>query len=645
MNTLDEIAETRRLLALEQTEEQKRFAFELYQKDIEARKKEGVTWAPLCVTDIDYGAGSKLYITLRHASRLPPPRFFESGAVAAIFRLDGHGRQTLPGVIASAKEARDGYLTLAINEDELPDWVDDNQIGLNRYYDETTYKAMDEALRKTMGAQNNRLAELREIILGARPARFQTIDYELNIPRLNESQNEAVKNIMLARDVAVIHGPPGTGKTTTLVEAVVLTLKSEKRTLICAPSNLAVDLLTDLLTQKNIRTLRMGHPARVSENVARQTLDRKIEAHPQYVELKKLRRAAQAQRTEAAKFKRIYVKGERAEQFALAREMEREARNLEKFILDSVIEDTQAFLCTPVGAASALLGPLRFQTVFMDEAGQMLEPAAWILVAKAERVVFAGDPFQLPPTVKSVQAARSGLAVSILEKTMTRNQKTGMQNVSVLLRRQYRMHEQIMRFSGRKFYEDKLEADPSVAERVLSFSENAPDILTIPVEFIDTAGCGFDEVFDEQTLSTSNPAEAELLVKHLSDLYAAAYTAQIHSYQQIGVIAPYRAQVVQLEEALKAARLPFPYLRVDTIDGFQGQECDVIYISLTRSNAESEIGFLKDVRRMNVALTRARKKLVVVGDSATLAGFDFYSEFIDYIHEINAYRSAWEWII
>lgn len=636
-SSIEELKTLQQLLELEQIEEQKRFAHELAQKSLEIRQKEGVTWAPIQVINEEYSAGEKLYLSLEHIHRHTAPRLFEPGAVCAIFNLAGHKKQTLSGVIVSNKE---GIITLAINEDDLPDWVEDGKIGLNLYYDETTYKAMNEALQKVMQAKNHtRLAELREIIYGIQPARFKKIDYQLALPNLNVAQNQAIQNAVLADDIAVIHGPPGTGKTTTLVEAIILTLKSEKKTLVCAPGNLAVDLLTEKLAQRKIKTLRIGHPARIRETVLRQTLDKKIEAHPQYQDLKRLRRSAQEQRIVAQKFKRIYIKGERAEQFALARELVQDARRLEKFIIQSIIDDTEAFLCTPVGASHSILAGKEFQTIFIDEAGQMLEPAAWIPITKAKKIVLAGDPYQLPPTVKSLQAAKGGLAISVLEKIMFRQTKLNVE-IETLLNQQYRMHEKIMQFSSAKFYDNRLQADSSVANHSLP-SNNL--LLTQPVEFIDTAGCGFEEEQNPETLSLSNPAEAEILLKHLTQLYEQSITEN-WQMPTTGIISPYRGQVNYLETLIQSANFSNTNFRVDTIDGFQGQECDIIYISLVRSNSNGEIGFLKDIRRMNVALTRARKKLIIVGDSATISSFEFYADFIDYIYSIDAYRSAWEWL-
>jgi predicted DNA helicase len=345
----------------------------------------------------------------------------------------------------------------------------------------------------------------------------------------------------------------------------------------------------------------------------------------------------------AHKYKRHFGKAEREQRkliLAEARKLSKEANTTEKYIIDSIFEKAQVITCTLVGAANRIMGNKLFQTVFIDEAAQALEPATWIPILKASRVVFAGDHCQLPPTVKSLKAGKEGLGVTLFEKCIARQQ------VAVMLNVQYRMHQDIMQFSNRVFYHNELKAHESVAQRVLGKDE----WLAQPFTFIDTAGCGYEEKFNPQTQSVSNPEEANLLLRYLQELMShIPYPTEesIADNLRIGIISPYRAQVEYLQENLPDYELlaaSKAFISIGTVDGFQGQERDIICISLVRSNDRNEIGFLQDVRRMNVALTRAKMKLIVIGDSATLANHPFYKDFLSYVEEINAYKSAWEFM-
>ncbi|MEM9982619.1 MAG: AAA domain-containing protein, partial [Bacteroidota bacterium] len=387
-------------------------------------------------------------------------------------------------------------------------------------------------------------------------------------------------------------------------------------------------LLVERLASKQIEVVRLGNPSRVSEHLLSFTLDAQVQAHQDFSRIKKLRKSAQEHQAMAAKYKRRFGPEERTQRrllYAEARKISKEATSLEKFITDQVIEKAQVIACTLVGAAHALINALTYSTVFIDEAAQALEPACWIAISKAQRVIMAGDPFQLPPTVKSLEAAQKGLGKTLMEKLLEEKPET-----STLLDLQYRMHELIMGFSNEQFYNSQLQAHESVKQTTLALVEQS---LVAPVEFIDTAGCGFEEKIDPESLSTYNTEEADLLLKHLRTLLP-------HTEASVGIISPYKAQVNYLKEQLSEAETR---ISIGTIDGFQGQERAIIYISLVRSNAEGQIGFLGDIRRMNVALTRAQKKLVVIGDSATLANHPFYQAFLAYIEKIDAYRSAWEW--
>jgi superfamily I DNA and/or RNA helicase len=449
-----------------------------------------------------------------------------------------------------------------------------------------------------------------------------------------------VQRVLTALDVAVVHGPPGTGKTTTLVEAIRETCLHEHQVMVCAASNTAVDLLTLKCLEVGLEVLRLGNPARVDDELQLHTLDGSITQHPDYQALRKLRKDAEDARKRAHTYKRNFGSREQQQRRELlrdARELKGMARKLEDYIVHQLVNHTQVIACTLTGASASVLGNKRFHTVFIDEAAQALEPACWIPIIRANRVIMAGDHCQLPPTVKSPEAAQRGLANTLFEQVIETKQ------VDVMLEQQYRMHEQIMRFSGQQFYDNRLIADDSVRQHLIGPGFD-------PVEYLDTAGCGFAEVKNPQTLSTGNPEEANLLLRHLAILFnriQAQVPERLEQGLTVGIITPYKEQVRQLRKQLRNSPMLADYesmVDINTVDGFQGQERDVVYISLVRSNKRSTIGFLKDIRRMNVALTRARQKLVVVGDSATLGEHPFYRDFIDYVEGIGAYRSAWEFI-
>jgi predicted DNA helicase len=428
-----------------------------------------------------------------------------------------------------------------------------------------------------------------------------------------------------------------------LVEAIFQTLKTEKQLLVCSPSNAAVDLLTEKLAARGVEVVRVGNPARVNEDMLLHTVDVKVQADRNFPLIKKLRKQADEYNRMARRYKRHFGKAERDQRkliLAEARKLSQEATTTEKYITDAIFDKAQVITCTLVGAANRALGNKTFSTVFIDEAAQALEPATWIPIAKSARVIFAGDHCQLPPTIKSIDAQTAGLGITLFEKSIARQQADVMLNV------QYRMHEQIMNFSNMQFYKGELQAADHVKNRTLG----AGEWLSQPLTFIDTAGCGFDEKFNSENQSISNTEEASLLLKHLSNLIERIQTTNPDILQkpfQVGIISPYRAQVEYLQEQIKTYPLLAALgkaISIGTVDGFQGQEREVMYISMVRSNDRGEIGFLADIRRMNVALTRAKMKLVVIGDSATLANHSFYQSFLEYVEQANAYKSAWEFM-
>ncbi|HRN56115.1 MAG TPA: AAA domain-containing protein, partial [Agriterribacter sp.] len=422
------------------------------------------------------------------------------------------------------------------------------------------------------------------------------------------------------------------------VQAVkALIQQDHKQVLVVAPSNTAVDLLSEKLSDEGLDVLRVGNPARVSERLMALTLDSRMAEHSSMKDVKKMKKQANELRNMAHKYKRNFGKAEREQRKALFDEAHRMIKDVEKteqYITNDLLGRAQVITATLVGANHYTIRHLKYHTVVIDEAGQAPEPTCWIPILKAQKLVLAGDHCQLPPTIKSEEASRNGLSTTLLEKCVQLHP-----GAVVLLEEQYRMHEMIMGYSSGVFYGNKLKAHASVAAHVLFDTD-------VPVAFVDTAGCGFDE--KTEGTSTSNPEEAAFVFKHLTQLAAVLSTRyQPRNFPSIAVISPYRQQIQLLNEQLQHSTQLHIYsnnISVNTIDSFQGQERDIVYISMTRSNPESRIGFLSDIRRMNVAMTRARKKLVVIGDSATLSRFPFYAGFIAYAEQHNAYRSAWEFV-
>jgi superfamily I DNA and/or RNA helicase len=535
-------------------------------------------------------------------------------------------------------QVRESEMIITLYGDELPDWTYGGYLGVQALFDEVSYREMEQTMTILIDTEDKRINELKSILLGNSPARFTTDLPFLNDPLLNIRQNEAFRLVNSALDVAIIHGPPGTGKTTTLVETILYILREEEQVLVCAPSNAAVDLLVEKLDQKQTEVLRIGNPSRVTTEMLSKTLDARIAHHPYYKELKSLRRRTEEYKSLARKYKRNFGKAEREQRkllFDEAGKLRAEADQLEFYISNDIISKSRVIAATLVGANNYVLKGRKFRTVFIDEAAQALEPACWIPILKADRVVFAGDHCQLPPTIKSIDAARAGLDQTLFEKAIIRT------SADVMLNEQYRMNKQIMEFSSRIFYNNQLLANGNIADATL-FQED------MPVEFIDTAGTGFLELKNEDSFSITNPEEAHILLKHLVNYVSLLDSMNLlPELRDIGIISPYKAQTSLLQEIVREGSPEVSVLSrisINTVDSFQGQERDVIYISLVRSNEEGAIGFLADTRRMNVAMTRARKKLVIFGDSSTIGNHPFYNALLDYVNEKNAYRSAFEFM-
>ncbi len=637
----DELRKLVDLLVIEKEEDLRQYLEQFERGSVTERRKNGVTWYPLRINAEEMGPGDYVTVEFERTQGIDEAHQFSNGKLVELFSNSAEGEQgKIQGTVRNIWGNR---MRIAFTTDELPGWVDRGKLGVNVLFDEASYREMVIALQKTIDAENNRLAKLRDILYGIEKATFEKKEDITVAHALNQSQQEAVQLIVSANDVAVVHGPPGTGKTTTLIRAIMQTLQHEKQVLVCSPSNVAVDLMTEKLALQGVNVLRLGNPARVSEEVMNNTLDVKMMNHPNWKELKEYRKRSEEFFSIAKKYKRNFGASERQQRdlmFKEARALQKEAGMLEDYILWDQFENAQVIACTPVVAAGRLMRDLKFRTVFIDEAAQALEPMAWIPISRAERVIFAGDHLQLPPTVKSKRAEDGGLKYTLFERVVKSQPQT-----TALLRTQYRMHDSIMGFSNRMFYESKLESDVTVKDNLLSFDENDA-LLNRPFEFIDTAGSGYNEIQNPESLSYSNPEEAELLISHLQKVLA-QYDARPDEPLRIGIIAPYKNQTeyirnyIQEHESFKDSRHHFS---VRTVDGFQGQERDIMCISMTRSNDSGEIGFLSDTRRMNVALTRAKRKLLVFGDSATLANHPFYKKFLDYVEEIGGYRSMWEFM-
>ncbi len=423
-------------------------------------------------------------------------------------------------------------------------------------------------------------------------------------------------------------GKTGTGKTTTLTHAIYYLTKNQNKVLICAASNTATDLLAKKLNEKGLKVIRLGHPARMDPEIWKLTLDSICEKQAFYSQIQELRNRASILKTQALKYKRNYHfqdKMDRKDALKEVKLLQDEAYDLEKSIIKSVLEEAQVICCTLTGSANEYLQEMIFDVLVIDEAAQALEPACWIAIPKAKKLVLAGDHQQLPPTVKSLEAEKLGLSVTLFERLINKYPEA-----SVMLKTQYRANEKIMEFSSKKFYQGELISDESVKNHALSLDEPV-------ITFIDTAGCGFHEIQNPETLSFYNPHEVDILMNYLIKLVSNYPDASI------GIISPYKQQVRFIEERFHSHEI-LRFIKVDTVDGFQGEEKDIILISLVRSNEKGEIGFLKDTRRMNVAITRARKKLIIIGDSATIANFKFYKDLLDFWSKNAEYLSAWEYL-
>ena len=485
-------------------------------------------------------------------------------------------------------------------------------------FDETSYRLMFDALERVMHARGNRLAYLRDLFYSHQPAEHFTFQ-PMQFPWLNKTQEKAVNEVLWTKDVMVVHGPPGTGKTTTLVEAINETLRRESQVLVCAQSNMAVDWISEQLVNRGIPVLRVGNPTRVNDKMLSFTYERRFESHPEYPQLWSLRKAIREMRSKRKRGSESYHQ-------QLDR-LKSRATELEVRINAELFQEARVIACTLTGAANRVLEGMKFNTLFIDEAAQALEAACWIPIRKVSRVIFAGDHQQLPPTVKSIAALKAGLGKTLMERIVENKPE-----VVTLLQVQYRMNDQIMQFSSREFYNGMLQTAPEIKYRGILDYDN-------PMSWYNTDDLPDDieskEEFVGESFGRINKAEAELTLQHLELYYGRIGKQRILDERiDVGIISPYRAQVQLLRRLIKKREFFKPYrhlISVNTVDGFQGQERDVIILSLVRSNDEGQIGFLRDLRRMNVAITRARMKLIILGSVSTLTKHPFYKRLYEYI--------------
>ena len=611
------------LLRMEYEYEKAEFRRQTETMGVARQVKRGLCWWPVGVGRNYYNSLNQLVLEVERTRDTDIEHSFEFGRPVVFFRQSADGQVSYYPFQATVSYADDTRMVLVMpGMNAVLDVQGADAPGVQLFFDETSYRAMFEALADVARARGNRLAELRDLLLGTQKPGFRQL-YPVRLPWLNPTQEAAVNRVLCARDVAIVHGPPGTGKTTTLVEAIYETLHREPQVLVCAQSNTAVDWISERLVDRGLSVLRIGNPTRVDDKMLSFTYERRFESHPAYPELWAIRRELRALQSRA---RRPDYAGREALRNRLSRLRDR-ATALEVQINADLFDSAHVIASTLVGANHRLLHGRRFGTLFIDEAAQALEAACWIAIRRADRVVLAGDHQQLPPTIKCPEAARSGLERTLMQRLA----QTKPEAVS-LLRVQYRMNEAIMQFSSRRFYNGMLQADPSVRHRGILD-------LDTPIDWIDTTGLDFKEQFVGDTFGRINRDEADLLIRHLEAYVARIGTDRIRDERiDFGIISPYRAQVQYLRGRIRQSAVLRPVrdlLTANTVDGFQGQERDVIFISLVRANDQGQIGFLGDLRRMNVAITRARMKLVILGEAATLARHPFYADLLAYIRRLH----------
>ena len=614
------LQQQRLLLQLEYQTEKEAFRKQTEEMGLQRKVKRGDAWYPLKMGRSYYNSLNQLVVEVfRQGDDDEIEHNFEFGRPVAFFRVDDKNQIKYFNFTATVSYVDGDRMVVAVPDDgHLIDVQGAENVGIQLFFDETSYKTMFEALDRVMKAKG-RLGYLRDLFYTRQKA--ETFSFApMRFPYLNATQEEAVNKVLKAKDVAVVHGPPGTGKTTTLVEAIYETLRRESQVLVCAQSNMAVDWISEKLVDRGVNVLRIGNPTRVNDKMLSFTYERRFEAHPDYELLWSIRKAIRELRAHRKR-------GDDKFHQKLERLKER-ATELEIRINAQLFGEARVIASTLVGSSSRLLEGQKFGTLFIDEAAQALEAACWIPIRRVSRVILAGDHCQLPPTVKSIAALKGGLGKTLMERIVENKPET-----VTLLKMQYRMNEEIMRFSSDWFYGNQVESAPEVKYRSILD-------LDIPMSWIDTSSWSesstlFKEQFVGESFGRINKAEAELTLLVLENYFSKIGKQRILDERlDVGIISPYRAQVQYLRRLLKKREFFKPYrslISVNTVDGFQGQERDIILISLVRANDEGQIGFLRDLRRMNVAITRARMKLIILGDASTMTRHPFYKKLHEYI--------------
>ena len=611
------LMQQRILLEMEHAAEREAFKKLTETMGLQRKVKRGDAWFPITTGKACYNSLNQYVIEVFRNADEDTDHNFEYGKPLMFFSINGD-KPHYYNISANVSYV-DGNRMLVVlpAADSAASLMQVEGLGVQLSFDETSYRAMFDALDRVIKAKNGRLAYLRDLFASKVPAATFSFS-DISLPWLNATQQHAVNEVLRAKDVAIVHGPPGTGKTTTLVESINETLARESQVLVCAQSNMAVDWISEQLVDRGINVLRIGNPTRVNDKMLGFTYERRFEAHPDYSQLWAIRKAIRELRMQR--------KGRTENWHQKMDRLRSRATELEISINADLFGQARVIASTLVGASNKILDGQHYSTLFIDEAAQALEPACWIAIRRANRVILAGDHCQLPPTVKSIAALKAGLGKTLMERIVDSKPE-----VVTLLDTQYRMNEEIMRFSSSWFYDGKVKADPITAHRgILDYDT--------PIEWVDDVANDDEtvgETFVGETFGRINKVEARQVMELLQAYFEKIGKQRIIDESiDVGIISPYRAQVQYLRHLIKKETFFKPFrhlLSVNTVDGFQGQERDVIIVSLVRSNNDGQIGFLRDLRRMNVAMTRARSKLIIIGDHETLAHHEFYKKLYEYI--------------